>query len=92
MTNAKIVVTIYSVAGSSIEYYGDTHCLIYPDGTVFWSLPTQFHALCDLDLRLWPFDTQTCHLKIGSWMYLGDQMDLQILNVDEVFDVSYKPV
>ena len=89
----EIFVTSYRVAGSSVEYYGDTHCVIYEDGTVHWTPPTQFLALCDLDLRLWPFDTQNCHLRLGSWVYFGDQIDLQFFDsstrtVAGDFDVS----
>ncbi|XP_034936490.1 acetylcholine receptor subunit alpha-like 1 isoform X2 [Chelonus insularis] len=74
------IILYNSVAVSSIEHYGDTHCHIYEDGTVLWVPPTQFLALCDLDLRLWPFDTQTCSLKLGSWTYPGNQIDLRLSN------------
>lgn len=61
-----------------VEPYGDTHCLVYEDGTVFWIPPSHFLAFCDMDLRLWPFDTQICELHLGSWMFSGDQLDLQL--------------
>ncbi|XP_033226542.1 acetylcholine receptor subunit alpha-type acr-16-like isoform X2 [Belonocnema kinseyi] len=72
------VVLYNSVAINAVEHYGDTHCLVDDDGTVFWVPPTQFLAFCDLDLRLWPFDTHTCSLKLGSWTYSGDQIDLHL--------------
>ncbi|KAK0089728.1 hypothetical protein PV325_005875 [Microctonus aethiopoides] len=74
------IILYNSVTTSAIEHYGDTHCHINEDGAVLWVPPTQFHALCDLDLRLWPFDTQTCALKLGSWSYSGNQIDLRLNN------------
>ncbi|KAH0539576.1 acetylcholine receptor subunit alpha-like 1 [Cotesia glomerata] len=74
------IILYNSIAISSVEHYGDTHCHIYSDGTVIWVPPTHFLALCDLDLRLWPFDTQICQLKLGSWSYSGNQIDLRLNN------------
>ncbi|XP_043277948.1 neuronal acetylcholine receptor subunit beta-3-like [Venturia canescens] len=72
------IILYNSAAAASIEYYGDTHCLIYSNGTVIWVPPAQFHALCHLDLRFWPFDTQECYLKLGSWTYHGEEIDLRL--------------
>ncbi|XP_043471113.1 acetylcholine receptor subunit alpha-like 1 isoform X1 [Leptopilina heterotoma] len=72
------VVLYNSVVVNAVEHYGDSHCIVDDDGTVFWVPPAQFLAFCDLDLRLWPFDTQSCSLKLGSWTYSGDQIDLHL--------------
>lgn len=38
--------------------------------------PAQFTVLCNINLRYWPFDQQTCSLKFGSWTYNGEQINL----------------
>nr|CAD7262373.1 unnamed protein product [Timema shepardi] len=72
------IVLYNSATGSTIDHYGNTHCIAYPNGNVLWVPPTQFLVFCELDLRLWPFDTQTCYMRLGSWTYDGDQVDIQI--------------
>lgn len=67
-----------SGTSSTVEHYGDATCIIYHDGRVLWVPPAQFIGLCDLDLRLWPFDTQICNMTFGSWTYHGEQIDMQI--------------
>ncbi|XP_068085344.1 uncharacterized protein [Anabrus simplex] len=71
------IVLYNSATGNTIDHYASTHCLVYRNGEVLWVPPTQFIVFCDLDLRLWPFDTQTCYLRLGSWTYDGEQVDLQ---------------
>ena len=61
-----------------VDHYGNTHCLAHPDGTVIWVPPSQFTVFCDLDLTYWPYDKQTCMLRVGSWTYDGEQLDLQL--------------
>lgn len=74
-----IILTFYSSAASTaINHYGNTHCIVYPNGEVLWVPPTQFSVLCDFDLTFWPFDRQTCNLKFGSWTYHGLELDLQL--------------
>ncbi|XP_044020061.1 neuronal acetylcholine receptor subunit alpha-5-like [Aphidius gifuensis] len=72
-----------SVAGSAIEHYGDVNCIIYSEGNILWVPPTRFIALCNIDLRFWPFDTQKCELKFGSWTFPASQIDLSIIDIDD---------
>uniref|UniRef100_A0AAU6PBI1 Nicotinic acetylcholine receptor alpha3 n=1 Tax=Protohermes xanthodes TaxID=1452977 RepID=A0AAU6PBI1_9NEOP len=72
------IVMYNSATGASIDHYGNTHCIAHEDGTVLWVPPSQFVVFCNLNLRYWPFDTQTCMLRLGSWTYDGTQLDLQI--------------
>lgn len=75
---------VFSGTASTIEHYGDTMCIVYNNGKVLWVPPSLFVALCELDLRLWPFDTQVCSLKFGSWTYDSQQIDMRIDNRQEV--------
>ncbi|XP_066603029.1 neuronal acetylcholine receptor subunit alpha-5-like [Prorops nasuta] len=71
------IVLYNSATPNSIEYFGDTHFLLHENGLVNWAPPSQFIALCDLDLRYWPYDVHVCSLTLGSWTFHGEQIDLQ---------------
>jgi len=36
--------------------------------------PAIFKSYCEIDVRYFPFDTQTCFMKFGSWSYSGLQV------------------
>merc|ERR1719461_2538198 len=42
---------------------------IRSNGHVRWMPITHFTASCPLNVRNFPFDIQTCFLKLGSWSY-----------------------
>lgn len=44
------------------------------EGKVFWPPPTKFRSTCPVDVTYFPFDDQTCILKLGSWTYDGFQV------------------
>jgi nicotinic acetylcholine receptor len=67
-----------SATGNVVDHYGDTYCVAYPNGEVLWVPPSQFQVFCDLNLRTWPFDVQSCHLTLGSWTYDGDHVDIHL--------------
>ncbi|XP_055639089.1 acetylcholine receptor subunit alpha-like 1 isoform X2 [Toxorhynchites rutilus septentrionalis] len=62
--------------GSDNKHYGETNVLIYNNGKVLWVPPTDYHGFCELNLRMWPFDHQTCFIKIGSWTYDGFKLNI----------------
>ena len=37
---------------------------IQSTGTMFWVVTTQFSTFCDFDMRLFPFDKQTCSITV----------------------------
>lgn len=61
-----------------VDHYGNVYCVAYPNGEVLWVPPAQFQVFCDLDLRTWPFDVQSCHLTLGSWTYDGNHIDIHL--------------
>ncbi|XP_014250132.1 acetylcholine receptor subunit alpha-like 1 isoform X2 [Cimex lectularius] len=65
-----------SAVGNTLDHYGNSHSIAYCSGTVLWVPPAQFIVYCNLDLTHWPFDTQMCHLILGSWTSSGDQINL----------------
>ncbi|XP_059221075.1 neuronal acetylcholine receptor subunit alpha-2 isoform X2 [Stomoxys calcitrans] len=63
----KPSITLFNAAGNDGDYVGDTQTLLTHDGTFLWVPPVVYTAYCNLNLRLWPYDTQTCKLRIGTW-------------------------
>lgn len=54
-----------------------TKAVLHHTGKVLWTPPAIFKSSCEIDVRYFPFDQQTCFLKFGSWSYDGDQVRLQ---------------
>ncbi|EFX61551.1 hypothetical protein DAPPUDRAFT_19314, partial [Daphnia pulex] len=51
-----------------------TKAILHSDGHVKWNPPAIFKSYCEIDVRYFPFDTQTCFMKFGSWSYSGLQV------------------
>lgn len=71
------IILYNSALGNDISHYGKTTCILYATGTVLWVPPSQYQVFCDLDLRSWPYDVQKCMVKVGSWTYSGNMINLQ---------------
>ena len=54
--------------------------VVYHDGTVQQLPPGIFTSSCLINIRWFPFDTQSCPLKFGSWTYDGTKIDLNVLD------------
>ncbi|KAJ9578993.1 hypothetical protein L9F63_024901 [Diploptera punctata] len=73
------VVLYNSATANILDNYGEFNCLVYPNGEVLWVPLAELKVFCDMDFTLWPFDTQTCNLTLGSWTYDGDKINLVLL-------------
>lgn len=51
-----------------------TKAILHHTGKVVWTPPAIFKSSCEIDVRYFPFDQQTCFMKFGSWTYDGDQV------------------
>ncbi|KAK6644361.1 D-arabinose 1-dehydrogenase (NAD(P)(+)) [Polyplax serrata] len=40
-------------------------------GLVEWQPPAVYKSSCAIDVEFFPYDIQTCVLKLGSWTYDG---------------------
>ncbi|GBN80266.1 Neuronal acetylcholine receptor subunit alpha-10 [Araneus ventricosus] len=60
--------------------------MLEPSGNVFWPPPTKFRSTCPVDVTYFPFDDQTCIMKMGSWIYDGLQVD--VMNRTSEVDLS----
>jgi hypothetical protein len=67
LLNAAGLPEIYTLKGG---------LMLYSDGTVFYSNPVVLKMPCSLELQIFPFDTQTCSMKFGSWVYSSQYLNL----------------
>lgn len=54
--------------------------IIPQDGAVTFIPPLMLKTTCSMDVTWFPFDSQICPIRIGSWTYSGDEISLQVLD------------
>lgn len=68
----------------------NVNCLVTSDGQVSCVPSARIEALCVADLSRYPFDTQNCTVRIGSWVHSGEEVYLKIstppVNTDDHLD------
>ena len=69
-------ITLYNVAEVNGQEYKDSHTVIYNSGDVLHIPSATLKSTCMVDLTYFPYDTQECALKFGSWVYNGNQISL----------------
>uniref|UniRef100_A0A1I8H475 Neur_chan_LBD domain-containing protein n=2 Tax=Macrostomum lignano TaxID=282301 RepID=A0A1I8H475_9PLAT len=55
-----------------------TNVVIEHTGNMNFIPPGMFRSTCKIDTTWFPFDTQVCKLKFGSWSYDGGTLDLRL--------------
>lgn len=55
-----------------------TKATVYYNGLVVWQPPAVYKSSCAIDVEYFPYDVQTCVLKLGSWTYDGFKVTTQI--------------
>lgn len=70
-------IVLYNNADDYTRGYYQSRAMVDPGGNVFWPPPTKFRSTCRVDVTYFPFDDQTCTMKLGSWIYDGLQVDVQ---------------
>ncbi|KAL3313776.1 hypothetical protein Ciccas_007625, partial [Cichlidogyrus casuarinus] len=70
---------LYNNAGGDwdLSSSSKTKVKIQSDGMAFWRPPVIFKIQCSIDVEYFPFDSQKCDLKIGTWSHGGNQIDLR---------------
>lgn len=69
---------LYNTAELPMENLKYSRMNVYSNGDVIWSRPGLLKSTCKFDLSYYPFDIQKCHMKFGSWVYTGDDLDLKV--------------
>ncbi|XP_026465575.1 acetylcholine receptor subunit alpha-like 2 isoform X1 [Ctenocephalides felis] len=73
-------IVLYNNADGEYVVTTMTKAVLHHTGKVVWTPPAIFKSSCEIDVRYFPFDQQTCFMKFGSWTYDGDQIDLKHIN------------
>ena len=50
--------------------------LLNHDGKVHWEPGGIFETTCDIDIRYFPFDEQSCPIQFGAWAYYAARMNM----------------
>ncbi|XP_055919837.1 neuronal acetylcholine receptor subunit beta-3 [Eupeodes corollae] len=69
-------IALFNSATDRDDHLGGSQLIVEENGSFLWVPPAIFTAFCSLNFELWPFDTQNCHLKIGSWSMANIQLDV----------------
>jgi len=63
--------------------------LVYPDGEVLWIPPVDIKAICaNFSYAAGPMDEQECNIKLGSWTFDGNIVNLSLFNDKEHMDLT----
>merc|ERR1712088_844367 len=81
-------IILYNNADGNYHITTMTKATLYHDGLVKWEPPAIFKSSCDIDVRYFPFDEQTCWLKFGSWTFDGFQIDLIHIHANQSSETS----
>ncbi|XP_063223415.1 acetylcholine receptor subunit alpha-L1 [Bacillus rossius redtenbacheri] len=73
-------IVLYNNADGEYVVTTMTKAVLHHTGKVLWTPPAIFKSSCEIDVRYFPFDQQTCFMKFGSWTYDGNQIDLKHIN------------
>ncbi|CAJ0576020.1 unnamed protein product, partial [Mesorhabditis spiculigera] len=76
MDERNQVLTINVCADDYTAGFMRSRAMVVHTGEVFWPPPTQLRSTCKIDVTYFPFDSQHCSLKFGSWTYHGLQVDI----------------
>ena len=69
-------VFFYISADARLTEHREAMAVIQSNGEVLWMPAAIFKSTCPVDIFYFPFDSQECKLKFGSWTYDGFKLDL----------------
>ena len=61
----------------AVDVLPKTNVLITSRGIVTWVAPAMLKSTCEMNVKMYPFDTQRCNVTFGSWMYDSRQVDYE---------------
>ncbi len=71
-------ICVYCSADEKFDGTYPTNVVVYSNGNMMYVPPGMFKSTCNIDITWYPFDTQNCQLKFGSWSYDGGSIDLKL--------------
>lgn len=82
---------LYNTAENPLEQLDHSMSMVYSDGSVIWSRPGMIKSTCEFKLADFPYDTQNCFLKFGSWSYHKDEMNLSLPKINTLDISNFQP-
>ncbi|KAJ8928679.1 hypothetical protein NQ314_018732, partial [Rhamnusium bicolor] len=79
-----------AVQGGDPSIIGDTKCSISNEGKVQCVPSVHIDALCVPNLSMYPFDTQKCSLRMGSWIHKAEELDIDLIH-NAVYTKTLEP-
>ncbi|NP_001166023.1 nicotinic acetylcholine receptor alpha 9 subunit precursor [Nasonia vitripennis] len=58
----------------------ETLCQLSHTGSVICLPSIKYKTLCESDFTYWPYDKQTCTLRMGSWTHTGEEISFDFKN------------
>ncbi|CAJ0944401.1 unnamed protein product, partial [Mesorhabditis belari] len=70
-------VLLYNSVDQQFDSTWPVNAVVLYNGNVTWIPPAIIRSSCNIDIAWFPFDTQRCSMKFGSWTYSGFFTDLR---------------
>lgn len=80
------VVHLHLSADEQVKQHEELAAVFF-NGTVKWIPPAIYRSSCEIDMRNFPFDEQTCFFKFGSWTYDQHKVDLMLFEDRRAIDL-----
>jgi hypothetical protein len=80
--------SVFIFNGVDVAYEPSTTVHLYPNGVVRWVISYTITSSCELDLVLYPFDTQTCPIKFKTDNYIANSFRL-FEAIEPIFSPQY---
>ncbi|VUZ57268.1 unnamed protein product [Hymenolepis diminuta] len=82
------ILTTYLSVDGEFEATFKPNVVLQNDGHVLWIPPIIYKTSCEIDVKYFPFDEQTCRIDLGSWTYTKDEVELQFYKNQTNIDLS----
>ena len=73
-----MLVVLSSIGQDAAIYNKNFMIKVHSDGQTEWLYPAEISSICQIDIKNFPFDTQQCKLKFGSWAYTGGEVGVNL--------------
>ncbi|KAL8593149.1 hypothetical protein ACOMHN_009804 [Nucella lapillus] len=74
--------------GGTSGFMRGTYVQIQSNGRVLWPVPLRLRSSCSVQIMYFPFDSQICTLRFGSWIYGLQHLDYEPLTDGLTVDPS----
>ncbi|GAU97755.1 hypothetical protein RvY_08995 [Ramazzottius varieornatus] len=65
-----------------------SNVVIYSRGDIIWLPPTIYKSTCEINVRFFPFDIQTCSMRFKSWTWNAQEVLLESFEDGNFVDLS----